>query len=118
LFNKEYAMFSNDDKSRVTGSHRSLRNLVIWSTLVAGVATAATVGVMLTPKIPTAQTQSTATSSVGVTAMGDPTGVDSGLVGEPYHFDHSVVNMQNLPEEPNPAPLPGLDGYDFSKGLD
>jgi hypothetical protein len=105
LFNKEYAMFSNNDKSRVTGSHRSFRNLVIWSTLLAGVATAATVGVLLAPKIPAAQTQSTATYSVGVTPMGDSTGVDSGLTGEPYHFDHSVVNEQNLPEEPNPAPL-------------
>jgi hypothetical protein len=46
-----------------------------------------------------------ASVNLAIPAQGDPTGVDAEILGEPYHFDHSVVNKQNLPDESNPAPM-------------
>jgi hypothetical protein len=49
--------------------------------------------------------------SLNTTAHGDSTGVEAEVLGEPYHFDHSIVNRQDLPDEPNPAPR-AIAAYD------
>jgi hypothetical protein len=98
-------MFSNRDNSKVPCAYSSLRSVVVWLALAAGVATVSAVSVVFTANIADNQQQNIATEDVGAKANGDLMSVDSGVLGEPYHFDHAVVNEQNLPEEPNPSPL-------------
>jgi hypothetical protein len=90
-------MFSNRYNSKAPRAYSSLRNVVIWSALTAGVATVCAVSVVFTTKIADNQQQNIATEGVGAKANGDLMSVDSGVLGEPYHFDHAVVNEQNLP---------------------
>lgn len=40
-----------------------------------------------------------------VTVLGDPVGSPAEVLGEPYHFDHTVVNKQGLPNELNASPI-------------
>jgi len=40
-----------------------------------------------------------------VTVLGDPIGSPAEVLGQPYHFDHTVVNKQGLPDQPNAAPI-------------
>jgi hypothetical protein len=40
-----------------------------------------------------------------------PQAVTIAPTNEPYYLDHSVVNQQDLPAEPNPAPM-AIAAYD------
>jgi hypothetical protein len=81
-----------------------MRRLVIVSALLI---TLATVGFLLIQANSTSNRQSgdSTTFNHTIPAQVDATVIDAEILGEPYHFDHSVVNKQNLPDESNPAPM-------------
>jgi hypothetical protein len=81
-----------------------MRRLVIGSAIFITLAAA---GFLLIQANSTSNRQGGDSTNFNHTipAQGDPTGVDAEILGEPYHFDHSVVNKQNLPDESNPAPM-------------
>ena len=66
-------------------------------------------GLFLVTANPTAKNQGgtshSPSSFAAVTVLGDPVGSPAEVLGEPHHFDHTVVNKQGLPDEPNAAPL-------------
>jgi hypothetical protein len=80
------------------------RRLLIAGTLVAGVL----LMVLLTlfgPLSWVKHSHAASESAVGSRPQKVPLAADTAVGSEPYRLDHSVVERQNLPDEPNPAPL-------------
>ena len=86
--------------SRHEGRGAPTPSLVIWIALVAAIGV---MGLLFAPAITAAPRGAGAASGVSLNPNGDATGVEVALPA--YGFDHSVVTRQNLPDEPNPAPL-------------
>jgi hypothetical protein len=79
-----------------------VRHKVLWTSLVTGVTALAIIG---------GAAYLVHTAAGGVELHSNPSrGVapsksDAQTPKEAYFLDHSVVNRQNLPTEPNPAPM-------------
>ncbi len=75
------------------------------ATSIATIAVSIASGVLLVTGNSTTKNQGSYSSSSNffpaVTALGDPVGSPAEALGEPYHFDHTVVNKQGLPDEQN-----------------
>jgi hypothetical protein len=84
----------------------SVASLAIWSAVIAAVAA---VGLLLSPATSAYSGAPPVGASANVNVSGDVTGFESLAV--PERIDHSMVNRQNLPDEPNPAPL-AVASYD------
>ena len=98
-------MSSTTNINNLIGSRHSSRRAVAWGVVIVVLALAGA-GLVLDPANSTAKKRDGDSSGLclSLTSHIDSTGVDAEVLGEPYHFDHSLVNKQNLPDEPNPAP--------------
>ncbi len=82
-------MSTNHSTPRGNRSSSSIQGLVIG---VALIVTVVAVGALLAPAHSMAQIQSPGSSSLVLTAHGDPTGVADEILGEPYHIPPAGTN--------------------------
>jgi hypothetical protein len=84
------------------------RHKVLWVSLVTGLTALAFIGGAAYLVHTTAGgVELQSNPSRGIT----PSKSDARALKEAYFLDHSVVNRQNLPTEPNPAPM-AIAAYD------
>jgi hypothetical protein len=82
----------------------SVHHKVLWASLVTGLAVVALLGASASwvhTAAGVVEMHSSPRTSLGTT----PSKTDAQAPKEAYFLDHSVVNRQNLPDEPNPAPM-------------
>jgi hypothetical protein len=81
-----------------------VRHKVLWASLVTGLTALAIIGgaaYLVHTAAGGVEVDSSPRTSLGTV----PRKTDAQAPKEAYFLDHSVVNRQNLPTEPNPAPM-------------
>ncbi len=103
-------MSANDETAAPMPSRYLARNVLNWAALLA---TVTAVGLLVAPPITAGQGSGKSQPSVrhNDASSSDAPALDAGITVEAYRIDHSVVNKQNLPDEPNPAPM-AIAAYD------